>query len=165
MLVRALEFPTFPDWNRECRSASVVGQAVPPARPRLTNPTAPRMPPTQPTPDGPQCSGQSDLSAVGCVPSKDRKTHPARRVVRIVPTIGSPVARSRTSTSAGWRERAPWERSTDAPPPAPQCVDRATTMGRSPGGQECDPPPRRRGRVWDMRPFFGSQGANRRGAR
>ena len=32
MLVRALEFPTFPDWNRECRSAS-VGQAVPlPAR-------------------------------------------------------------------------------------------------------------------------------------
>jgi len=28
--VRALEFPTFPDWNRECRSASVVGQAVPP---------------------------------------------------------------------------------------------------------------------------------------
>jgi len=96
---------TFPDWHRECRSASVVGQAVPPARPRLTNPTAPRMPPTQPTPDGPQCSGQSDLSAVGCVPS-DRKTHPARRVVRIVPTIGSPVARSRTSTSAGWRERA-----------------------------------------------------------
>jgi len=51
MLVRALEFPTFPDWNRECRSASVVGQAVPPARPRLTNPAAPRMPPTQPTPD------------------------------------------------------------------------------------------------------------------
>jgi hypothetical protein len=57
----------------------VVGQAVPTARPRLTNPTAPRMPPTQPTPDCPQCSGPSDLSAGGCVPS-DRKTHPARRV-------------------------------------------------------------------------------------
>ena len=140
------------------------------ARPRLTNPTAPRMPTSQPTPDCPQCSGPSDLSAVGCVPSKDRKTHPARRVVRIVPTIGSPVARSRTSTSAGWRERAPWARSTDArdwasppthpthnnsgflrsestPPPAPQCVDRATTVGRSQGGQEHDPPPRKRGRV------------------
>jgi hypothetical protein len=131
---------TFPDWNRECRSASVVGQAVPPARPRLTNPTAPRMPPTQPTPDCPQCSGPSDLSAVGCVPS-DRKTHPARRVVRIVPTIGSPVARSRTSTSTGWREQAPRARSTDAH------AYRATTVGRSQGGPEHDPPPRRRGRV------------------
>jgi len=136
---------TFPDWHRECRSASVVGQAVPPARPRLTNPTAPRMPPTQPTPDGPQCSGQSDLSAVGCVPS-DRKTHPARRVVRIVPTIGSPVARSRTSTSAGWRERAavlrrsknqrvilrerPAEFSSDTPDIASQAFRRRHRAGR-----------------------------------